>query len=203
MSGRVKRVPKIQTLAGASFAEALNEMQGWSELQLREVAESPASPSIQRMAAQTLVRATNADAINEKTGAFAHHQDIDRILDRTVGKPSQSVKVEGSLRFDAVVMTIEEAQRVMASSGAEAPAVLPVSGMPEIEFPENDEELLAEVVNNHYDTLHANRDPFSSRPGDTDGVPGDAVEEGQCAEPDAPGGGDDSDALGPAQPGDV
>lgn len=213
MSLRVKRVPKIQTLAGASFAEALNEMQNWTELQLREVAESPNAPSIQRMAAQTMLRATDQHATNDKTGAFANHQDIDRVLDRTVGRPNQSVKVEGSLRLDALMMGLDEAQRVMqmpahTDASAQCPDAsaqcLPAPGAPVIEAhvaskasPEffiNSGEHLALSQNNDYDVPHADRDTIGTGQADIGCVSSDADAQRELSEPDAPADHIDADA---------
>ena len=63
--------------AGATYAEWLNVMASLTEAELVAVADNARLPALKRHAARAILRGTG--------------EDIDRILDRTIGKPRQSI----------------------------------------------------------------------------------------------------------------
>ena len=63
--------------AGATFAEWLNTMVNLTEGELEAVADNARLPALKRHAARAILRGTG--------------EDIDRILDRTIGRPRQSI----------------------------------------------------------------------------------------------------------------
>jgi hypothetical protein len=79
---------------GLSLREWWNQMQGWDEDRLKEVREDESRPAVQRIAARQMIL-----AMTGKSEKFAG-EAIDRIADRTEGKPKQSVDVthDGSIR---------------------------------------------------------------------------------------------------------
>lgn len=93
--------PHGRPIAGASLREWINQMQGWTLEELRAVATDANAPVNKVTAARTWLDA----ATNERTcGA-----EFDRIMDRTEGKPPQSVKMD----VNAQVSHAEAVQGVM------------------------------------------------------------------------------------------
>ena len=82
--------PNGRPVAGASYAEHLNLLVGKLEAEVRAIARDKDAPVHQRMAAKTTLRALT-EAYHK--GIPKAGNDLDRICDRTKGKPHQSLHV--------------------------------------------------------------------------------------------------------------
>jgi hypothetical protein len=87
--------------AGAVVKEWLNVMAGWPREEVTAVMNDPAAPSAKRAAARTWLDATCQDRTS--SGAPVAGGELDRIMDRTDGKPVQNVDVRGEVSHRHVV----------------------------------------------------------------------------------------------------
>jgi len=85
--------PRGSRRAGEYVREALNHLAEKTEAQLRGIADDPDAPVARRIAARQWLEALR-EAIHANPGAA-----LDRIMDRTVGKPRQYVGTSGDLRI--------------------------------------------------------------------------------------------------------
>ena len=82
--------PRGRPNAGAAYREWLNQMEGWTEAEIRAVADDPDEPASKRQAARSHLRALEDGRYHAVPLAA---NDLDRICDRTDGKPTQRVEV--------------------------------------------------------------------------------------------------------------
>lgn len=104
-SGNPKGRPR--TPAGLTLREWLNEMVDKTETQIREILEDPKASAAKIIAAQRVLNAMQDSAMyREKNGELFRvgdtpgpALDFDRIMDRTEGKPAQTVNanVQGTM----------------------------------------------------------------------------------------------------------
>lgn len=115
--------PNGRPNAGAAVKDWFNQMNGWSLAALTKVAENPDSPVSKIAAANQWIR------------AMARGDELDRILDRTAGKPKQDIDVHGQMSHQhdmrpAVNALLEDAQ-------ARAAAMTLADRLPEVMPSEN------------------------------------------------------------------
>lgn len=77
------------TNAGSSIKEWINSMAGWPIAKIENTMNDDEAPAAKRAAARVWVDAMSKD--RNASGIPIAGGDLDRILDRTLGKPSQSV----------------------------------------------------------------------------------------------------------------
>jgi hypothetical protein len=82
--------PRGRPNAGAAYREWLNQMEGWTEAEIRAVADDPDEPASKRQAARSHLRALEEGRYHAVPLAA---NDLDRICDRTDGKPTQRLEV--------------------------------------------------------------------------------------------------------------
>lgn len=75
--------PAGRTNAGAAIGEWFNVMHGWTVAEITTASEDPASPAAKVTAARQWLAATEGNG-----------QSVDRICDRTDGKPKQSMEMQ-------------------------------------------------------------------------------------------------------------
>lgn len=96
--------PRGRPAAGACYVEWLNAMVGKTEAEIQGIADDEALPAHQRMAARTTLRGLSDEYHNQIPLAA---NDLDRMSDRTVGKPMQSLLVQHTQSDDPEVLLAE------------------------------------------------------------------------------------------------
>ena len=124
--------------AGASMIEWFNRLSGMdppiSDDELRRIGKSDKEPIPKRQAAKSLLR--SLDDEYAKNGRPYAADDLDRVLDRTEGKPTQRVAVETKETKDPVALRVEllaiiaEHPELLASLGDSAAQLLAEGGGP-------------------------------------------------------------------------
>ena len=91
--------------AGASIIEHINTMALWPMDRIEAVADDPKASCSKRQAAKSLVRSMSDEWA--KNGKPLAADDLDRVLDRTEGKPTQRVHVETREAKDPAALRVE------------------------------------------------------------------------------------------------
>jgi hypothetical protein len=99
--------PQGRPTAGASILEWLNVMAEWPLAKIAGVTTDPDAPAAKLMAARRLLDACSEDRAS--SGMPISGPDFDRIMDRTEGKPKQSMDV----KMDASVSQKDATQAAM------------------------------------------------------------------------------------------
>ena len=102
--------PRGRPAAGACYVEWLNAMVGKTEDQIQAIADDKGLPAHQRMAARTTLRGLSDEYHNQIPLAA---NDLDRMSDRTVGKPPQTMLIHHSRPDDADALT-EQIRQMLA-----------------------------------------------------------------------------------------
>ena len=95
--------------AGGSVKAGLNKMASQTRARIREIARNSSSPVSQVIAARMLIRAAS-NRVN-KSGTPIAGPEIDRIFDRTVGRPGQSIEVTSDVRAHNTIRMLESHQQ--------------------------------------------------------------------------------------------
>ena len=85
--------PAGRPAAGLTLKELVNEMQGWPKEKLRAIMKDPSASVARKAAARVWLHAGSARM--NSAGMPIAGADFDRICDRTIGKPMQSVEHSG------------------------------------------------------------------------------------------------------------
>ena len=102
--------PRGRPAAGAVYVEWLNGMAGKTEKEIQTIADDKTLSAHQRMAARTTLRGLS----NEYHGHIPlAANDLDRMSDRTVGKPPQTMLIHHSRPDDADALT-EQIRQMLA-----------------------------------------------------------------------------------------
>ena len=91
--------------AGASIIEHINRMAMWDLSRVQAAADDPKASCSKRQAAKSLVRSMSDEFA--KNGRPFAADDLDRVLDRTDGKPVQRVEVERVEVKDPAALRVE------------------------------------------------------------------------------------------------
>lgn len=119
--------------AGQSILEWINEHASNTEAEIKAIANDTSQPIYVRMAAEAMLGAARKWWTKGKRDAG---DDFDRILDRTIGKPVQSLVVERVQPDDPVVLEqqlrgmLERSPELAALFGAGAPTEAVAEALP-------------------------------------------------------------------------
>ena len=91
--------------AGASIIEHINRMSMWDLSRVQAAADDPKASCSKRQAAKSLCRSMSDEFA--KNGRPFAADDLDRVLDRTDGKPVQRVEVERVEVKDPAALRVE------------------------------------------------------------------------------------------------
>lgn len=129
--GEVRNKNGGHRAAGASVKEWINVMQEWTAAEVAAVLEDGDAPMNKRAAARVWLDAASKD--KNAAGMPVAGADLDRIMDRTVGKPTQAVELTGrdggpiatetkpKFDYDAFRQALSDSRRVRAAGGLPAP----------------------------------------------------------------------------------
>ena len=114
--------PSGTKTAGASYKEHINALAGKERTHIASVARDQHAPAVQRMAAKTLLRALR-DGYCKAVPMAAN--DLDRMADRTDGKPVQAVHVTTTTIRPPAVIGVDKAPLVLQCFASIPPAERP------------------------------------------------------------------------------
>ena len=98
--------------AGLSLLEWINVMHTKTEADVQKIADDESEPVVKRVAAKAWLGALSSGWFKGKREGA---DDLDRILDRTIGKPVQSMLIQHTQPDDPVVLA-EQLRQILSQS---------------------------------------------------------------------------------------
>ena len=105
LPGHNLRSPGISGSAGPTLMRHVSLMSHFTPAQLEAVAADAELPALRVAAARWLLRTQSEQRL--KSGASECGAEIDRLLDRTLGRPKQHVEVDATTRHDHILELTE------------------------------------------------------------------------------------------------
>lgn len=106
LPGHNLRSPGVSANAGATLMQHVARMSHYTPAQLKQVATDHELPALRIAAANWLLRTQSDKRL--KSGASESGAEIDRLLDRTIGRPRQHVEVEANTRHEHLMKMTED-----------------------------------------------------------------------------------------------
>lgn len=111
LPGHSPRSPGVSGNAGKTLKRYVSLISHMTITQLEQIATDSTAPALRIAAAKWLLRTASDTRL--KSGAAEAGPEIDRLLDRTLGRPKQQLQVEESTRHAHLVELTEENLKTM------------------------------------------------------------------------------------------